>query len=60
MKYTKGGLKKLREALRAWKKKEGYLQNDRTKLKQEIAAFQRLPMRSIRIANVHSTNEVTR
>ena len=47
MKYTKGGeLKKLREALRAWKKKEGYLQNDRTKLEQEIAAFQRLPIPS--------------
>ena len=44
--YTKGGLKKLREALRAWKKKEGYLQNDRTKLEQEIAAFQRLPIPS--------------
>ena len=43
---TKGGLKKLREALRAWKKKEGYLQNDRTKLEQEIAAFQRLPIPS--------------
>lgn len=44
--YTKGGLKKLREALRAWKKKEGYLQNDQTKLKQEIAAFERLPISS--------------
>ena len=44
--YTKGGLKKLREAHRTWKKKEGYLQNDRIKLEQEVAAFQKLPIPS--------------
>ena len=44
--YTKGGLKKLREAHRTWKKKEGYLQNDRVKLEQEVAAFQKLPIPS--------------
>ena len=44
--YTKGGLKKLREARRTWKKKEGYLQNDRAKLEQEVASFQRLPIPS--------------